>query len=63
MGALYVDGGMEAVIHVYMPILAPFMAYMCALHHLVVNDAKERFVMDTEKSRRVRPNFIRENKK
>ena len=57
MGAVFVDGGLNAVMHVYKHLLAPFILFVAKFSKEVHKEPKEVFIIKATLDYRIRPSF------
>ena len=58
MGAIFVDGGLNAVMRVYKHLLSPLILFVAKFSKEVYKEPKEVFVIRATMDYRIRPKFV-----
>lgn len=58
MGAIFVDGGLNAVMRVYKHLVSPLLLYIAKFSKEVCKEPKEQFVIRSATQFRIKPKFF-----
>ena len=57
IGAIFVDGGLDAVMHVFKHIVSPLLLYIAKFSKEVCKEPKEQFIIKAATGFRIKPKF------